>query len=170
MFKRITSTSTTIATMENASESSDVSSKRRLKTPMHLLQDGGVYFLGSKIRIISKAKCRYVVVLVIMVVIVTMVIKVIVVTKANCRYEGVFYTFNKDDNTISLSSVRAFGTETREAERFVAPRDDEVYTYIVFNIDEINDIVILENMMMENLESTEDNETHKYRYRVPTIA
>ena len=156
--------------MENASESSDVSSKRRLKTPMHLLQDGGVYFLGSKIRIISKAKCRYVVVLVIMVVIVTMVIKVIVVTKTNCRYEGVFYTFNKDDNTISLSSVRAFGTETREAERFVAPRDDEVYTYIVFNIDEINDIVILENMMMENLESTEDNETHKYRYRVPTIA
>ena len=156
--------------MENASESSDVSSKRRLKTPMHLLQDGGVYFLGSKIRIISKAKCRYVVVLVIMVVIVTMVIKVIVVTKANCRYEGVFYTFNKDDNTISLSSVRAFGTETREAERFVAPREDDVYTYIVFNIDEINDIVILENMMMENLESTEDNETHKYRYRVPTIA
>ena len=54
--------------MENASESSDVSSKRRLKTPMHLLQDGGVYFLGSKIRIISKAKCRYVVVLVIMVI------------------------------------------------------------------------------------------------------
>ena len=156
--------------MENASDSSDVSSKRRLKTPMHLLQDGGVYFLGSKIRIISKAKCRYVVVLVIMVVMVTMVIKVIVVTKTNCRYEGVFYTFNKDDNTISLSSVRAFGTETREAERFVAPRDDEVYTYIVFNIDEINDIVILENMMMENLESTEDNETHKYRYRVPTIA
>ena len=156
--------------MENASDSSDVSSKRRLKTPMHLLQDGGVYFLGSKIRIISKAKCRHVVVLVIMVVIVTMVIKVIVVTKANCRYEGVFYTFNKDDNTISLSSVRAFGTETREAERFVAPREDEVYTYIVFNIDEINDIVILENMMMENLESTEDNETHKYRYRVPTIA
>ena len=144
--------------MENASDSSDVSSKRRLKTPMHLLQDGGVYFLGSKIRIISKAKCRYVVILVVM------------VTKANCRYEGVFYTFNKDDNTISLSSVRAFGTETREAERFVAPRDDEVYTYIVFNIDEINDIVILENMMMENLESTEDNETHKYRYRVPTIA
>ena len=156
--------------MENATDSSDVSSKRRLKTPMHLLQDGGVYFLGSKIRIISKAKCRYVVVLVIMVVIVTMVIKVMVVTKANCRYEGVFYTFNKDDNTISLSSVRAFGTETREAERFVAARDDEVYTYIVFNIDEINDIVILENMMMENLESTEDNETHKYRYRVPTIA
>ena len=156
--------------MENASDSSDVSSKRRLKTPMHLLQDGGVYFLGSKIRIISKAKCRYVVVLVIMVIMFTMVIKVIVVTKANCRYEGVFYTFNKDDNTISLSSVRAFGTETREAERFVPPRDDEVYTYIVFNIDEINDIVILENMMMENLESTEDNETHKYRYRVPTIA
>ena len=156
--------------MENASESSDVSSKRRLKTPMHLLQDGGVYFLGSKIRIISKAKCRYVVVLVIMVVIVTMVIKVMVVTKTNCRYEGVFYTFNKDDNTISLSSVRAFGTETREAERFVPAREDEVYTYIVFNIDEINDIVILENMMMENLESTEDNETHKYRYRVPTIA
>ena len=156
--------------MENATDSSDVSSKRRLKTPMHLLQDGGVYFLGSKIRIISKAKCRYVVVLVIMVVMVTMVIKVIVVTKTNCRYEGVFYTFNKDDNTISLSSVRAFGTETREAERFVAPREDEVYTYIVFNIDEINDIVILENMMMENLESTEDNETHKYRYRVPTIA
>ena len=153
--------------MENASDSSDVSSKRRLKTPMHLLQDGGVYFLGSKIRIISKAKCRYVVVLVVMV---TMVIKITVVTKANRRYEGVFYTFNKDDNTISLSSVRAFGTETREAERFVAPRDDEVYTYIVFNIDEINDIVILENMMMENLESTEDNETHKYRYRVPTIA
>ena len=170
MFKRITSSSTTIATMENVSDSSDVSSKRRLKTPMHLLQDGGVYFLGSKIRIISKAKCRYVVVLVIMVVMVTMVIKVIVVTKTNCRYEGVFYTFNKDDNTISLSSVKAFGTETREAERFVAPREDEVYTYIVFNIDEINDIVILENMLMENLESTDDNETHKYRYRVPTIA
>ena len=155
--------------MENATDSSDVSSKRRLKTPMHLLQDGGVYFLGSKIRIISKAKCRYLVVLIIIVVMVTMVTKVIMVTKANRRYEGVFYTFNKDDNTISLSSVRAFGTETREAERFVAPRDDEVYTYIVFNIDEINDIVILENMMMENLESTEDNETHKYSYRVPTI-
>ena len=150
-------------------EDAAVPSKRFLTTPRHLLIDEGVHYLGSKIRIISKAKCRYVVVLVIMVVIVTMVIKVMVVTKTNCRYEGVFYTFNKDDNTISLSSVRAFGTETREAERFVAPRDDEVYTYIVFNIDEINDIVILENMMMENLESTEDNETHKYRYRVPTI-
>ena len=147
-----------------------IPSKRFLTTPRHLLIDEGVHYLGSKIRIISKAKCRYVVVLVIMVLMVTMVFKVVMVTKANCRYEGVFYTFNKDDNTISLSSVRAFGTETREAERFVAPRDDEVYTYIVFNIDEINDIVILENMMMENLESTEDNETHKYRYRVPTIA
>ena len=65
--------------MENASQSSDVSSKRRLKTPMHLLQDGGVYFLGSKIRIISKAKCRYVVVLVVMVVMVIMVTMVIMV-------------------------------------------------------------------------------------------
>ena len=64
--------------MENASDSSDVSSKRRLKTPMHLLQDGGVYFLGSKIRIISKAKCRYVVVLVVMVTIMVVLLAIIV--------------------------------------------------------------------------------------------
>ena len=119
-----------------------IPSKRFLTTPRHLLVDEGVHYLGSKIRIISKAKCRY---------------------------EGIFYCFNDDDYTIALSSVRALGTEDRKVERFVPPRD-EVYTYIVFNIDEINDIVILENMMMENLESTDDNETHKYRYRVPTIA
>ena len=126
--------------MENASDSSDVSSKRRLKTPMHLLQDGGVYFLGSKIRIISKAKCRY---------------------------EGIFYCFNDDDYTIALSSVRALGTEDRKVERFVAPRD-EVYTYIVFKIGDITDIEIVETMMMENFESLEDNEVRKYHYRVPT--
>ena len=126
--------------MENASDSSDVSSKRRLKTPMHLLQDGGVYFLGSKIRIISKAKCRY---------------------------EGIFYCFNDDDYTIALSSVRALGTEDRKVERFVAARD-EVYTYIVFKIGDITDIEIVETMMMENFESLEDNEVRKYHYRVPT--
>ena len=69
--------------MENASESSDVSSKRRLKTPMHLLQDGGVYFLGSKIRIISKAKCRYVVVLVVMIVMVTMISRTEMATRTH---------------------------------------------------------------------------------------
>ena len=113
-----------------------------LKSPMDLLEDGGVGFLGSKIRIFSKAKIRY---------------------------EGIFYTFNNSDKTISLSSVKSFGTETRLVGRYVAPRDDEVYSYIVFKIGDITDIQILENM--ENLEGMEEDqmdETHNYRYRVPT--
>ena len=119
------------------------SAQPHLKSPMDLLKDGGLEFLGSKIRIFSKAKIRY---------------------------EGTFYTFNPGDKTISLSSVKSFGTETRLVDRYVAPRDDEVYTYIVFKIGDITDIQILENM--ENLEGMEDDqmeETHKYQYRVPTI-
>ena len=113
-----------------------------LNSPTDLLEDGGVDFLGSKIRIFSKAKIRY---------------------------EGIFYTFNHGDKTISLSSVKSFGTETRLVARYVAPRDDEVYSYIVFRVGDITDIQILENM--ENLEGMDDDqvdETHKYKYRVPT--
>ena len=113
-----------------------------LNSPTDLLEDGGVDFLGSKIRIFSKAKIRY---------------------------EGIFYTFNQGDKTISLSSVKSFGTETRLVARYVAPRDDEVYSYIVFRVGDITDIQILENM--ENLEGMDDDqvdETHKYKYRVPT--
>ena len=120
-------------------EDAALPSKRFLTTPRHLLIDEGVHYLGSKIRIISKAKCRY---------------------------EGVFYCFNDDDYTIALSSVRALGTEDRKVERFVAPRD-EVYTYIVFKIGDITDIEIVETMMMENFESLEDNGVRKYHYRVP---
>ena len=114
-----------------------------LKSPTDLLNDGGVDFLGSKIRIFSKAKIRY---------------------------EGIFYTFNHGDKTISLSSVKSFGTETRLVARYVAPRDDEVYSYIVFRVGDITDIQILENM--ENLEGMDDDqmdETHKYKYREPTL-
>ena len=65
--------------------------------------------------------------------------------------------------------MKSFGTESRVVDRYVAPRDDEVYTYIVFKMADITDIQILENM--ENLEGAEDDpmdETHKYQYRVPT--
>ena len=119
-----------------------IPNKRFMTTPRHLLIDEGVHYhyVGSKIRIISKAKCRY---------------------------EGIFYCFNDDDYAIALSSVRALGTKERKVERFLAPRD-EVYTYIVFKIGDITDIEIVEAMMMENFESLEDNEVRKYHYRVPT--
>ena len=84
-------------------------------------------------------------------------LKIRIISKAKCRYEGIFYCFNDDDYTIALSSVRALGTEDRKVERFLAHRD-EVYTYIVFKIGDITDIEIVETMMIENFESLEDNE------------
>lgn len=82
----------------------------------HSPQGGDCPYLGSKISLISKAKIRY---------------------------EGILYTIDTENATVALSKVRSFGTEKRETERFVAPRDD-VYEYIIFRGSDIEDLTVCE--------------------------
>lgn len=57
--------------------------------------------------------------------------KISLISNAGIRYEGILFNINPQESTVSLSHVRAFGTEGRGEDAEVAPSDD-VYEYIIF--------------------------------------
>ncbi|CAK8688025.1 protein LSM14 homolog B-B-like isoform X1 [Clavelina lepadiformis] len=69
--------------------------------------------------------------------------KISLISKAKIRYEGVLYTIDTENATVALSKVRSFGTEDRECDRPVAPRE-EVYEYIIFRGTDIEDLTVCE--------------------------
>jgi protein LSM14 len=69
--------------------------------------------------------------------------KISLVSKAKIRYEGILYTIDTNESTVALSKVRSFGTEDRQTDRPVMPRD-EVFEYIIFRGSDIEDLHVCE--------------------------
>lgn len=69
--------------------------------------------------------------------------KISLISKSEIRYEGILYTVDQAQSTISLAKVRSFGTEDRPAPHPVAPRE-EVYEYIIFKASDIKDLIVCE--------------------------
>lgn len=69
--------------------------------------------------------------------------KISLVSKAEIRYEGFLYTIDTKHTTVTLSNVRSYGTENRDAPKFISPRN-EVYEYIVFRGADIKDLNVSE--------------------------
>ncbi|CAL8070056.1 unnamed protein product [Orchesella dallaii] len=69
--------------------------------------------------------------------------KISLISKSEIRYEGILYSLDLEEATISLSKVRSFGTEDRQTQRPVGPKD-EVYEFIIFRGADIKGIDVLE--------------------------
>uniref|UniRef100_A0A915D2K7 FFD box profile domain-containing protein n=1 Tax=Ditylenchus dipsaci TaxID=166011 RepID=A0A915D2K7_9BILA len=69
--------------------------------------------------------------------------KISLLSKLDIRYEGVLYTVNSTEKTISLSKVRSFGTEDRPSEQPV-PSNDDVFEFVVFKAADIKELMVCE--------------------------
>jgi len=68
--------------------------------------------------------------------------KMSLISMADIRYEGHLFTFDQQQNTFALASVRSFGTEDRETSHPVPPQN-QVYDYILFRGSDIKTIRII---------------------------
>jgi len=65
------------------------------------------------------------------------------VSNSEIRYEGVFYTINTQESTITLETARCFGTEGRKMPD-IPPITSYVYDFITFRGQDIYDLTVLE--------------------------
>lgn len=65
--------------------------------------------------------------------------KISLISSSEIRYEGILYTIDTFQGTVTLAQVRSYGTEDRPTERPFAERD-EIYDFIVFRGSDIKDI------------------------------
>ncbi|CAG7727202.1 unnamed protein product [Allacma fusca] len=69
--------------------------------------------------------------------------KISLISKSEIRYEGILYSLDLQEATISLAKVKSFGTEDRPTERPV-PHKEEIYEFIIFRGADIKGIDVLE--------------------------
>ncbi|OQR67539.1 hypothetical protein BIW11_13464 [Tropilaelaps mercedesae] len=69
--------------------------------------------------------------------------RVVVVTTSLFRYEGLFEKVNRARNSITLTNVRAFGTENRPAREHVAGTN-KIYVEVVFKASEIEEFAVVD--------------------------
>jgi len=67
--------------------------------------------------------------------------RISLISKAKIRYEGILYAIDTENMTVALTKVRSFGTEDRNPERPVPPRD-ETFEYIIFRGTDIFDLTV----------------------------
>ncbi|KPI87308.1 hypothetical protein ABL78_3591 [Leptomonas seymouri] len=65
------------------------------------------------------------------------------VSKSEIRYEGQLHSINTEENTVSLSNVRIFGTEGRKGGVNEVPPTEQVFEFIVFRGSDINDLAVV---------------------------
>lgn len=58
-----------------------------------------------------------------------------ILTKVQCRYEGVVEAVDKTEKTITLKSVRSFGTEGRKGGAEEVPPSETVHAKVKFRLD-----------------------------------
>lgn len=63
-----------------------------------------------------------------------------VISNSDIRYEGILHSVDMKKSNLSVTRVRAFGTEGRRNGQDEIPESDSVYEYIVFNILDIKDL------------------------------
>lgn len=66
------------------------------------------------------------------------------ITRANIRYEGILLKIDPDKQTITLGKVKIFGTEDRLTDGFAVPAQEGVFNTIVYDANQIQDLVHLE--------------------------
>jgi len=64
-------------------------------------------------------------------------------SKMGVRYEGVLYSVDSKESTISLARVRSFGTEDRQVMNQIPPCD-LIFDHIVFKASDIKDLMVCE--------------------------
>ncbi|XP_077452983.1 protein LSM14 homolog B [Stigmatopora argus] len=69
--------------------------------------------------------------------------KIGLLSRAQNRYEGIFYTIDKVNSTVVLAKVKCFGTEGRPTDIPTPPKED-IYEYITFRGSDIKDITLCE--------------------------
>jgi protein LSM14 len=63
------------------------------------------------------------------------------ISKAEIRYEGFLHEIDTANTTVTLRTVRSFGTEKRRSDKVIPPKD-EVFQYIIFRGSDIKDISV----------------------------
>ncbi|CAH8644879.1 unnamed protein product [Heterobilharzia americana] len=81
--------------------------------------------------------------------------RVSIISKAKIRYEGNLHSIDFDtpnEPVITLSKVWSFGTEDRQCERPVAPRNEE-YNQVVFRGRDLDDVRVVQSSVFLNEDS-----------------
>lgn len=78
--------------------------------------------------------------------------KISLISKSEIRYEGILYAIDTKEATVTLASVRSLGTEDREVEKYIAPRNEK-YEFIVFRGQDIKDLTVGEPKREEQMNS-----------------
>jgi len=63
------------------------------------------------------------------------------ISKASIRYEGTLFSIDPHESTITLSNVKSFGTEDRQVDKFLAPKDT-LFEYIIFKANDIKELIV----------------------------
>lgn len=71
--------------------------------------------------------------------------KISLISKSDIRYEGILYTIDPNEHTVSLSNVRFFGTEGRRGDDKELPPSDEIFEYIIFRGSDIKDLSVIQS-------------------------
>jgi protein LSM14 len=64
------------------------------------------------------------------------------ISKSEIRYEGQLHSINTEENTVSLSNVRIFGTEGRKGGVGEVPPTEQIFEFIVFRGSDIKDLTV----------------------------
>lgn len=65
------------------------------------------------------------------------------ISNSSIRYEGRLYAVNPEEESVTLESVRCFGTEDRDVEVHF-PQSNEVYEFIKFSGKDIKDLNVID--------------------------
>jgi protein LSM14 len=67
------------------------------------------------------------------------------ISKSDIRYEGTLHSIQAKEHTVSLSSVKSFGTEGRRGDGQEIPPSNEVYGLIIFRGSDIKDLTVIKS-------------------------
>lgn len=67
------------------------------------------------------------------------------ISKSDIRYEGTLSSIDTSQHTVSLASVRSFGTEGRRGDGREIPASTEIYEIIIFRGADIKDLTVIQS-------------------------
>ena len=67
------------------------------------------------------------------------------ISKSDIRYEGTLSSIDTSQHTVSLSTVRSFGTEGRRGDGREIPASNDIYEIIIFRGADIKDLTVIQS-------------------------